>query len=272
MCGIFGYATKDGKALSVATLKRIAVITMRRGADAWGMAWIDGKGQIRSYKQTGRIVDGLALLNMARDARFLIGHCRYATHGSPENNANNHPHAADGGWIVHNGIIGNYRQIIDQNDLNPVTDCDSEVLGLLIERIPGRIEDRCWQAADFADPFPLAMLGLWKPGQLVALRQYNQPLHVGETKGGFYLASLAEGLPGRPRMLEHERAYLFAGGRPQGPTNRRRHASRCASAKRPARASQGRLFYEGRRLVEACEPCKAESGVRLIGKTRPRFR
>ena len=64
-------------------LEAIARVTMRRGPHAFGFAWIDSRGRLKMFKKTGRIVDHLSLLAMAQDAQFLIGHCRYATHGDP---------------------------------------------------------------------------------------------------------------------------------------------------------------------------------------------
>jgi len=196
MCGVFGFVSCDGKGPNLKTLEKIAAVTMTRGRHAFGFAWIDGLGRMKMFKQTGRIVDHMGLLAMAADARLLIGHCRYATHGDPASNLNNHPHPADGGWIVHNGVIGNYREIIDQHDLHPVTDCDSEVLGLMVENGIGSLKRRCVDAVQAAEGGPLVMLGLWKPGRLFALRSGN-PLSLGLCDGRVYLGSLPEGLPGK---------------------------------------------------------------------------
>lgn len=206
MCGVFGYISKDGKGPNLRTLKHIARVTETRGRDAFGFAWLDDQGRLRSYKQTGRISDHLGLLAMARNARLLIGHCRWATQGDPADNLNNHPHPADSGWIVHNGSLPDHRAIAKRYRLRGSTDCDSELLGLLIERAQGSLLDRSIDAVDKArrqNHRPLVLLGLWsRPGRLVVIREGN-PLHVGKTAHGHYLASLSAYLPGKvSRILD----------------------------------------------------------------------
>jgi glucosamine 6-phosphate synthetase-like amidotransferase/phosphosugar isomerase protein len=143
---------------------------------------------------------------MAEDARYLIGHCRFATHGRPEDNHNNHPHPCDGGWLVHNGVIVNYDSVVQRFGLRPVSQCDSEVLGLRVEQETGDYLDRCVEAVLSVEKSSLVMLGLWKPGRVIAVRQGN-PLHVGATPRGYYLASLADGLPGKVKLLPDNTAY-----------------------------------------------------------------
>lgn len=211
MCGVFGFISYDGQGPNIKRLEIIARVTMRRGPHAFGFAWLDHQGRLRMFKRTGRIVDHLGLLAMAADAKMLVGHCRYATHGDPSNNLNNHPHPADGGWIVHNGMLGDYRGIIKREKLHPNTDCDSEVLGLLIDQGEGSLADRCVAAVHQADGDPLVMLGLWsRPGRLIAVRAGN-PLSVGVCNEGrrFYLGSLDEGLPGTVAEVDNWSAMEF---------------------------------------------------------------
>jgi glucosamine 6-phosphate synthetase-like amidotransferase/phosphosugar isomerase protein len=216
MCGVFGFVSRDGGKVNLDVLGRIAEVTERRGPHAFGFAWIDRRGRTKCFKQTGRISDHLGLLMMAADARLLVGHCRFATQGSSEDNINNHPHPADGGWIVHNGVIREYARLVDWFDLYPVSGCDSEVLGLLIEQGAGNVLDRCRSAVRVASPDagtlfgqPLVLLGLWpRPDRLVAVRRGN-PLHFGRTEQGYYLASLADGLPGEVHAIKDNTARLF---------------------------------------------------------------
>lgn len=204
MCGVFGFVSFDGKGPAMGQLQEIAEATMSRGPHAFGFAWIDGRGRLHSFKQCGRIVDSIGLLQLAEDARMLIGHCRFATHGKPEDNVNNHPHPVDGGWLVHNGVIRGYERIVAERNLFPTTQCDSEVLGLLIEEAKGTMSERCRAAVREAWDGPMVMLGLWsRPNRLVAFRDGN-PLHIGKVKNGkrYYFASLAEGLPGEVKRVK----------------------------------------------------------------------
>lgn len=210
MCGIFGYVAAEGKRFDPKRLEAIARATESRGHHAFGFAWIDARGRLKMFKRSGRITDYLGALSMARDARMLIGHCRFATHGRPENNLNNHPHTCDGGWIVHNGVIGAHEEINEGYMLSPVTRCDSETLALLIEELDGTLVDRALKASKICASGPLAMMGLWRsPQRLVALRANDQPLHTGANSDGTYLASLATGLPAA-RPLPDDSAISFS--------------------------------------------------------------
>lgn len=195
MCGLFGFVSKNGDDPDLRRLEHIALATEQRGRHAFGFAWIDSRGCLKMFKQTGKISDTLGVLGLAQDARMLIGHCRYATHGHPQYNINNHPHPADGGWIVHNGVISRYASLLREHCLHPISCCDSEVIGLLIESVEGAILDRVIEACQTATSGALTMLGLWKnPNRLIALRAGN-PLYLGENKRGFYFGSLPGHLP-----------------------------------------------------------------------------
>ena len=209
MCGIFGFVAKKNT-IDLRVLERIARQTETRGRHAFGFAWVDQRGRLKMFKSQGRITDHLSLLRMAEGARMLIGHCRFATHGKPSNNLNNHPHPVDGGWLVHNGVIGAYREIIRENHLRPVTHCDSEVLGLLVERAAdGSLFDRVCEAAETCADRDLAMAALWRdPRELILVRAGN-PVHVADVSGGYWFASLKKGLPDGAYMLRNNTAVSF---------------------------------------------------------------
>lgn len=210
MCAIFGFIARNYRRPNIKTLKSIVEGNISRGPHAFGFAWIDHEDRIHMFKQTGRLTDDLAILAMAANARMLIGHLRYATHGDPSNNMNNHPHPSDGGWIVHNGIVENHRELIADENLCPLSHCDSELIGLLIAREgnQGGLMRRCIDAAR-ATTGRLATLGLWsRPNALVAVRRGN-PLHTADAPEGTYLATLAEGLPSTPKLIADNSATAY---------------------------------------------------------------
>ena len=216
MCGVYGFVARGNHDPDLVQLKRITKTTMSRGPHAFGFAWLDHQGRLKSYKQEGRIVDHLGLLNMARDARLLIGHCRFATHGSVRDNINNHPHPVDGGWLVHNGMINEYRDIVKYRGLFMNSQCDSEVLSLLFEQASGSLVDRTRAAVNTTKRSPLVMLGLWKhPRRLIAVRRGN-PLFMGEEQHGYYLGSLSDDLPGDVFELGDDWVFEFHSGRGAG--------------------------------------------------------
>ena len=105
MCGIFGFITKDGRGPDLARLRRIATETQRRGHHAFLLAWLAADGGIHTFKRPGPATANLRRLDACQDALVVVGHCRWATHGRPEDNRNNHPHPAGCGWLVHNGVV-----------------------------------------------------------------------------------------------------------------------------------------------------------------------
>ena len=196
MCGVFGFITKDGSGPNLDRLKLIAIQTQRRGHHAFGLAWIGGDGAIHTYKRPGPATANLGDLDACRGAAVVIGHCRWATHGNPQDNRNNHPHPAGRGFFVHNGVVANYSTLVRRFQLQQTTHCDSEVLGLMMAKFSGVLGRRAARMAGLVEG-SLTVLGLWRnPTRLLVVRRGN-PLCFGETKGGFYFASLPEELPGK---------------------------------------------------------------------------
>lgn len=209
MCGIFGYlSTTAGDTFNPRYLDAIAVDTERRGPHAFGFAWIDDRNRLHHYKQTGRISDALSTLAMARGARAIIAHTRYATHGDFQNQLNNHPHACDGGFIVHNGVVHNHRTLNEIYRLRCMSECDSETIARLIEHHDGSLLDRVTHTMSHLTS-PAVVCGLWpRPARLIIARSGN-PLSISTTKGGIYFASYPDALPGKPAEFPDRRVQAF---------------------------------------------------------------
>tara|TARA_R100001086_G_scaffold218584_1_gene135301 strand:- start:414 stop:1472 length:1059 start_codon:yes stop_codon:yes gene_type:complete len=201
MCGVYGFISKKGKSINMSLIHKMAMDAERRGKDAFGFAWVDDRGRIRSYKKTGPVSKNLESLGMARNARMLIGHTRMATHGSPDDNLNNHPHPVDGGWMVHNGVVSDHLELEYTHRLNTTSECDSEVIARMIEEFDGTLVKRTTEACE-AVSSALVVLGLWaRPSRMIIIRRGN-PLHYVETKEGIYFSSLGGGLPKKMKAKE----------------------------------------------------------------------
>lgn len=142
MCGIIGYIGKNNALpILIDGLKRMEY----RGYDSSGVAVCD-KGDVFCVKAVGKIreleekVGNLSTTIPSNGLESVgIAHTRWATHGAPtETNAHPHSDCCGNIWIVHNGIIENYKEL--KNYLMEKghvfkSETDSEVIAHLIEDI-----------------------------------------------------------------------------------------------------------------------------------------
>jgi len=194
MCGIFAFISKTGSGPNIERLKSIAVATEKRGKHAFGLAWIDKRGGMHTFKREGAASDRLADLDQVKGALAVIGHCRFATHGHQSDNRNNHPHQAGTGWLVHNGQVTNHLDLAVQHSLNLRSECDSEVLGHVIARKSGTLLKRTKKMADLVHG-SMAVMAIWaNPVRLVFVRN-GRPLAFGDMQHGAYFSSIHEAVP-----------------------------------------------------------------------------
>src|SRR5574338_303293 len=109
MCGIVGYVgNKNCVPILINGLKRLEY----RGYDSAGIGIInDGNSSI--VKNKGKVSQlEKKIEKMHLSANLGIGHTRWATHGVP-NEINAHPHTNESHdlFIIHNGIIENFRTL-----------------------------------------------------------------------------------------------------------------------------------------------------------------
>lgn len=88
---------------------------VHRGRDAWGyMYYNDGDDAIEFFKSAGSCKMSGADDDMVVDGnatRWIVGHVRAATNGTPQNTNNNHPILHHNIVGVHNGVIRNHKEI-----------------------------------------------------------------------------------------------------------------------------------------------------------------
>jgi len=137
MCGIVGYiGSQNTRDILIDGLKELEY----RGYDSAGIAILKDSN-IEVYKALGKIVNLEEKANKDKctldDNEFSIGigHTRWATHGKPTE-INAHPHLGEYSYVVHNGIIENYKELKDElKDAGHkfVSQTDTEVIVHLFE-------------------------------------------------------------------------------------------------------------------------------------------
>ncbi|MDD5165593.1 MAG: glutamine--fructose-6-phosphate transaminase (isomerizing) [Candidatus Pacebacteria bacterium] len=130
MCGIFAYT---GKKNSTSILLDGLTSLEYRGYDSAGI-FIPGSGSIKSV---GAVNNLKKKITKTIQGTSGIAHLRWATHGEPtEINAHPHHDCTENIWLVHNGIIENYKELKEKLSALGHTfksSTDTEVLAHLIE-------------------------------------------------------------------------------------------------------------------------------------------
>ena len=208
MCGIVGYVgKKTAQDVLLNGLKRLEY----RGYDSAGIATLDDEKQPHIARSVGKIAELEKVVNKEPQTGHLgIGHTRWATHGGvTETNA--HPHHVGNVWMVHNGIIENYKELkAELKDLDFKSDTDTEVLAALINdnyKDGVKLKDAVAKAVKkVRGTYGIAVFSPLEPGQIVVAR-LGSPLIIGVGKGETIIASDASALLGYTR----EAVYLNDG-------------------------------------------------------------
>ena len=192
MCGIVGYlGTKDAKKIIIDGLKRLEY----RGYDSAGIALRDCEnGAFRIFKDKGRVAHLESIISMKQDTCLGIGHTRWATHGVP-NQVNSHPQTSNSGrfFIVHNGVIDNYKELKSDKLGESVfeSDTDTEVIAHLIERYSYRmsVDEAIRKTMSLLEgSYALAIIDRENPHRLYACKN-KSPLLIGINEDGIIVAS-----------------------------------------------------------------------------------
>jgi glucosamine--fructose-6-phosphate aminotransferase (isomerizing) len=192
MCGIIGYLGKDDAvSVIISGLKRLEY----RGYDSCGLSVYDKKGQDLTIKTVGRVADLEKLVEpLDFEAVCGIGHSRWATHGLvTEKNAHPHFDCKKEIFLVHNGIIENYKEIkkkLLERGHKFVSDTDTEALAHLIEEFfRGNLEEAVHKALKYVKgAYAIAVVSKKDPGKIVVAKK-SSPLVFSVEKGRVIVAS-----------------------------------------------------------------------------------
>ena len=201
MCGIVGYVGgKNAQDFLISGLKRLEY----RGYDSAGIITMDEEGKDTLIKAKGKISElEERLAKNKRDDKAGIGHTRWATHGEPSE-ANAHPHQAGDIFLVHNGIIENYKELKAQlKNAEFKSETDSEVLAKLIESFyhDGRypLTNAVVQALKLVKgTYGIAVISRKNPEEIVVAR-LGSPLVIGIGHDETLVASDASALVGHTK-------------------------------------------------------------------------
>jgi glutamine---fructose-6-phosphate transaminase (isomerizing) len=191
MCGIIGYIGKqNATSILMEGLKKESY----RGYDSSGIAVIQNRGPVL-VRAVGKIENLESKLEKQTiEGGIGIGHTRWATHGGvTEKNAHPHCDCKKNIFVVHNGIIENFRLLkknLEKEGHKFTSETDTEVLAHLIEHFfKGNLEDAVRQALKLVrGAYGIAVIARDDPGKIVAAR-LSSPIVLSVNGSGSFVAS-----------------------------------------------------------------------------------
>ena len=202
MCGIVGYVgEKQAQDFLISGLKRLDY----RGYDSAGMVTVSAEKEATLIRAKGKISNlEEKLAGNKREDKIGIGHPSWATHGEPSE-TNAHPHKAGPIYLVHNGIIENYKELkehLTEHEFKSET--DSEVLAALINSFykDGKypLADAVVQALKLAKgTYGIAVVSVLNPEEIIVARS-GSPLVIGVGHDETLIASDASALVGHTKQ------------------------------------------------------------------------
>ena len=201
VCGIVGYVGgREAQGILTGGLRRLEY----RGYDSAGIVTLDRNNQATLLRSNGKVAELDLLVGQSNSTDGVgIGHTRWATHGEPsERNA--HPHQAGDIYLVHNGIIENYKELKTELKHHKfVSDTDTEVLAALIDSFyveDTKLIDAVAQALQLVvGTYGIAVISARNPDEVVVARA-GSPLIIGIGNGETIIASDASALIGHTKQ------------------------------------------------------------------------
>jgi len=201
MCGIVGYVGgREAQGILTGGLRRLEY----RGYDSAGIVTLDRNNRATLLRSNGKVSELDLLVGKSNITDGVgIGHTRWATHGEPsERNA--HPHQAGDIYLVHNGIIENYKELkAELKHHKFASDTDTEVLAALIDSFyveDTKLIDAVAQALHLVvGTYGIAVISARNIDEVVVARA-GSPLIIGVGNGETIIASDASALIGHTKQ------------------------------------------------------------------------
>jgi len=168
-----------------------------RWYDSAGIVWVSGKHTVFLEKAVWRVSALATKVDSKKSDQTMyttgIAHTRWATHGWVTE-ANTHPHISSNQrfYIVHNGIIENYKELKAELEKEHkfYSQTDTEVVAKLIESMYDTDLKTTMErvSSKLVWAYSLAVIDTEKPGQIVGIK-LGSPLIVGSAPDGVYISS-----------------------------------------------------------------------------------
>ena len=187
MCGIVGYTgKKSAQNILVEGLAKLEY----RGYDSAGIALLSDTNDIVITKTAGKVAD-LQALCTPNSYSCGIGHTRWATHGGVTD-TNAHPHRIGAVALIHNGIVENYHELIEEYHLENklVSETDTEVVAALLDTLyEGNPKETIKKAVSvIKGSVAFCIMFEDKPGVIYAIRNVS-PMVAAHCADGSFVAS-----------------------------------------------------------------------------------
>ncbi len=215
MCGIVGYiGDKDIKRFLLEGLKDLEY----RGYDSAGIAVLQ-QDDFKIYKAVGKLDN---LIQKTKDLETKgfgvgIGHTRWATHGKPTE-LNAHPHMGEFSYVVHNGIIENFKEIKDRLDANFVSQTDTEVIVHLFEKYFKETQDAkeafYKTIKDLNGAYAILLITKAEPKSIFFAKK-GSPLIIGKNEEEIFFASSDSPLVGHAKEVCYLEDDMWGVARPE---------------------------------------------------------
>ena len=188
MCGIGGIYIATGTNVSKEirpALVRLFSLLEDRGGHASGFSIKrTNQDQIEVHKaainsSTFGLLLEKGMTQKMHEIQSVLLHTRYSTHGSVQNNGNNHPITTNGIVLTHNGVLRNDVEIFGMLGTGRFNEVDSEALNASL-----RLKSPSWMIDNIRGTMSVAWIDTQDPEEVHLLTNGQNPLYISRLWNG----------------------------------------------------------------------------------------